>query len=168
MGAKCKWDLENKHQHACMQCVRDKEKCEWLEVVGSASGSRSRDMKGKGKVVVTSPRAGEKRKHIKKSAAKVINSNIEIIARPSNVSRSGSGHALLQHMDHLILVVENLTECQDHVQLQSLIQSKDQLVQKYPCSTDPTWTSCIIPGPRLASCTYHPLSPYLTLDIFPY
>ncbi|KIM61770.1 hypothetical protein SCLCIDRAFT_25577 [Scleroderma citrinum Foug A] len=126
MGAECKWDLENKHQHACMQCVRDKEKCEWLEVVESASGSRSRDVKGKGKVVVTSPRAGEKRKHIKKSAVKVINSNIKIIARPSDVSRSGSGHALLQHMDHLILAVENLTECQDHVQLQSLIQSKDQ------------------------------------------
>ena len=43
--------------------------------------------------------------------------------------------------------------CQDHVQLWSLVWSKDQLVRKYSCSTDPTWTSRIIPSPRLALCT---------------
>ena len=86
-------------------------KCEWPEVVGSVSRSGSRNVKGKGKVVVTSPRAGKK-KHIKKSAAKVIDSNVEIVARPSDVSRSGSGHALLQCMDQLILAVENLAEAQ--------------------------------------------------------
>ena len=58
--------------------------------------------------------------------------------------------------------------CQDHVQLWTLIWSKDQLDRKYSCSTDPTRTLCTIPGPGLASHTYHPLSPYLTLDIFPY
>ena len=58
--------------------------------------------------------------------------------------------------------------CQDHVQLRSPIQSKDQLVRTYSCSTDPTRTLCTIPGPGLASRTYHPLSPYLTLDISPY
>ncbi|KIM57879.1 hypothetical protein SCLCIDRAFT_28506 [Scleroderma citrinum Foug A] len=111
-GAECKRDLENKCQCACMQCVRHKEKCEWPEVVGSVSGSRSGDVKGKGKAVATSPGAGEKKKRIKKSAAKVVNSDIKIIARPSDASRSGSGHALLEHMDHLILAVENLAEAQ--------------------------------------------------------
>ena len=69
-------------------------------------------MKGKGKAVVTLPRASKKKEHIKKLAAKVINSDIEIVARLSDVSRSGSSHALLGHMDHLILVVENLAEAQ--------------------------------------------------------
>ena len=58
--------------------------------------------------------------------------------------------------------------CQDHVQLQLLVRSKDWLVQKYSCFTDPAWTLHTIPGPGLALRTYHPLSPYLTLDIFPY
>ena len=93
-----------------MQCARHKEKCEWPEVMGSASVSG--DMKGKGKVVVTLPRAGKKKKHIKKSATKVVNSNIEIIVKPSDASGSGSGHVLLQRMDRLILVVENLAEAQ--------------------------------------------------------
>ena len=91
-----------------MQCARHKEKCKWPEVVGSASGSRSRDVKGKEKVVVMLPRAGKKKKHIKKSAVKVV----EIITKPSDASRSRSGHALLQCMDCLILAVENLTEAQ--------------------------------------------------------
>ena len=72
------------------------------------SRSRSGDMKGKGKAVAMSPRAGEKKKRVKKSVTKVV----EIVAKPSDVSRSGSGHALLQRMDRLILVVENLTEAQ--------------------------------------------------------
>ena len=58
--------------------------------------------------------------------------------------------------------------CQDHVQLRSLVRSKDRLVQKYSCFTDPAWTLCTIPSPGLASRTYHLLSPYLTLDTFPY
>ena len=93
-----------------MQCTRHKEKCEWPEVVGSVSGSGSGDMKGKGKVVATLPRASEKKKCIKKSATKVVDSDIKIITKPSNASRSG--HALLQRMDHLILAVENLAEAQ--------------------------------------------------------
>ena len=95
-----------------MQCVRHKEKCEWPEVVGSVSGSGLGDVKGKGKVVATSPRAGEKKKRIKKSAAKVIDSDVEIVAKPCDASGSGSSHALLQHMDRLILAVENLAEAQ--------------------------------------------------------
>ena len=43
--------------------------------------------------------------------------------------------------------------CQDHVQLWSLVRSKDQLDQKYSCSTDPARTLCIIPGPGHASRT---------------
>ena len=93
-----------------MQCVRHKEKCEWPEVVGSVSRSRSGDVKGKGKVVVMSPRAGKKKKHIKKLATKVVDSDVEIVAKPSDMS--GSGHALLQRMDRLILAVENLAEAQ--------------------------------------------------------
>ncbi|KIM61750.1 hypothetical protein SCLCIDRAFT_25556 [Scleroderma citrinum Foug A] len=111
-GAECKWDPENKRQRTCMQCARHKEKCEWPEVVGSVSGSGSGDMKGKGKAVATSPRAGEKKKHVKKLAAKVVDSDVEIVVKPSNVSGSGSSHALLQHMDRLILTVENLAEAQ--------------------------------------------------------
>ena len=103
---------ENKHQCTCMHCARHKEKCEWLEVVGLVFRSGSRDVKGKGKVVVTLPRAGEKKKHIKKSAAKVIDSDIKIIARPSNMSGSGSSQALLQCMDQLIQVIKNLAEAQ--------------------------------------------------------
>ena len=95
-----------------MQCVRHKEKCEWPEVVGSVSRSKSGDMKGKGKVVATSPRASEKKKHVKKLATKVVDSNVEIIAKPSDASGFWSGHALLQHMDRLILAVENLAEAQ--------------------------------------------------------
>ena len=95
-----------------MQCVRHKEKCEWLEVVGSVSGSRSGDVKGKGKAVATSPRAGEKKKHVKKSAAKVVDSDVEIVTKPSDASGSRSGHVLLQRMDRLILAVENLAEAQ--------------------------------------------------------
>ncbi|KIM60548.1 hypothetical protein SCLCIDRAFT_26591 [Scleroderma citrinum Foug A] len=87
-GAECKWDPENKRQCTCMQCARHKEKCEWLEVVGSVS--RSGDVKGKGKAVATSPRAGEKKKRIKKSAVKVV----EIVVKPSNVSGSGSRMAV--------------------------------------------------------------------------
>ena len=93
-----------------MQCTRHKEKCKWPEVVGSVSGSG--DVKGKGKAVVMLPRAGKKKKHIKKSAAKVVNSDVEIITRPSDASGSGSSHALLEHMDRLILVVGNLAEAQ--------------------------------------------------------
>ena len=93
-----------------MQCARHKEKCKWAEVVGSVTGSRSRDVKGKGKVVAMSPRASKKKKHIKKLATKVIDSDVEIIVKPSDAS--GSSHALLQHMDHLILAVENLAEAQ--------------------------------------------------------
>ena len=95
-----------------MQCARHKEKCKWPEVVGSVSGSRSGDVKGKGKAVATSPRAGEKKKRIKKLATKVVDSDIEIVAKPSDTSGSRSGHVLLQRMDHLILVVENLAEAQ--------------------------------------------------------
>ncbi|KIM51794.1 hypothetical protein SCLCIDRAFT_33176 [Scleroderma citrinum Foug A] len=111
-GAECKRDPENKCQRACMQCTRHKEKCEWLEVVGSVSGSGSGDVKGKGKVVVTLPRAGEKKKCVKKSAAKVVDSDVEIVAKPSDASGSRSGHALLQRMDRLIFAVENLAEAQ--------------------------------------------------------
>ena len=92
--------------------MRHKEKCEWPEVVGSVSRSGLGDVKGKGKVVGMSPRAGKKKKRIKKLAVKVVNSDIEIVAKPSDASGSRSGHALLQHMDCLILVVENLTEAQ--------------------------------------------------------
>ena len=95
-----------------MQCARHKEKCEWLEVVGLVSRSGLGDVKGKGKAVAMLPRADKKKKHIKKSAMKVIDSDIEIVAKPSNASRSGSSHALLQCMDHLILAVENLAEAQ--------------------------------------------------------
>ena len=95
-----------------MQCARHKEKCEWPEVVGSVSGSRLGDVKGKGKAVATLPRASEKKKHVKKSAMKVVDSDVKIVMKPSNISRSGSGHALLQRMDRLILVVENLAEAQ--------------------------------------------------------
>ncbi|KIM70524.1 hypothetical protein SCLCIDRAFT_18635 [Scleroderma citrinum Foug A] len=111
-GAKCKRDPENKRQRACMQCVRHKEKCEWPEVVGSVSRSGLGDVKGKGKAVATSPRAGEKKKRVKKSAMKVVDNDVEIVAKPSDVSRSRSSHALLQRMDHLILTVENLAEAQ--------------------------------------------------------
>ncbi|KIM67449.1 hypothetical protein SCLCIDRAFT_20971 [Scleroderma citrinum Foug A] len=111
-GAECKWDPENKCQHACMQCARHKEKCEWPEVVGSVSRSGSGDVKGKGKAVATLPRASEKKKLVKKSATKVIDSDVEIVVKPSDVSGSGSGHALLQRMDRLILAVENLAEAQ--------------------------------------------------------
>ena len=93
-----------------MQCARHKEKCKWPEVVGSVSRSRSGDVKGKRKVVAMSPRAGKKKKHIKKSATKVVDSDVEIVVKPSDTS--GSGHALLQCMDHLILAVENLAEAQ--------------------------------------------------------
>ena len=95
-----------------MQCARHKEKCEWPEVVGLVSRSGSGDVKGKGKEVVTLPRAGKKKKHIWKLAAKVVDSNVKVIMKLSDASRSGSGQALLERMDHLILVVENLTEAQ--------------------------------------------------------
>ena len=72
----------------------------------------SGDVKGKGKAVAMSPRASEKKKCVKKSAAKVVDSDVEIIAKPSDASGSGSGHALLQRMDCLILAVENLAEAQ--------------------------------------------------------
>ena len=51
------------------------------------------------------------------------------------------------------LVVEVVVDvvCQDHVQLRTLVRSKDQLVWNYSCFTDPTWTLRTIPGPGLAS-----------------
>ena len=102
IGVPCKRDAENPRQHTCIHCTSMKEKCEWLEVEGSRSGTR----KGKGKVVATSPRAGEKKKHVKKSVAK-IDSNVEIIAGPSR-SRS----TLIECMDQLIEAVENLASAQ--------------------------------------------------------
>ena len=99
-----------------MQCMRHKEKCKWLEMVGLVSGSGSRDVKGKEKgkekEVAMSPRASKKKKCIKKSAAKVVDSDVEVVARPIPVTRSRTGHVLLKHMDHLILAVENLMEAQ--------------------------------------------------------
>ena len=94
--------------------MRHKEKCEWLEVVGLVSRSGSGSMKGKGeeKEVAMSPRASKKKKHIKKSAVKVVDSDIKIITKPSDVSGSRCSHALLECMDCLILAVENLTEAQ--------------------------------------------------------
>ena len=80
--------------NALVCSVRGTRRSEWPEVVGSVSGSGSGDVKGKGKAVATSPRAGEKKKCVKKSAAKVVNSDIEIVTKPSDVSGSGSGHAL--------------------------------------------------------------------------
>ena len=61
------------------------------------SGSRSRDVKGKGKEkeVAMSPRAGEKKKHAKKSAAKVVDSDVEVIARPIPVTGG-------MHQTHLV------------------------------------------------------------------
>ena len=58
----------------------------------SRSGFGSGDVKGKGKAVATSPRAGEKKKRIKKSAAKVVDDDVEIIMKPSDASRSGVTH----------------------------------------------------------------------------
>ena len=58
-----------------------KEKCEWPEVEGSGSGTG----KGKGKAAATSPRAGEKKKRVKKSVAKIDN-NVEIIVGPCSSS----------------------------------------------------------------------------------
>ena len=69
-------------------------------------------MKGKGKAVAMSPRASKKKKRIKKLATKVVDSDVEIVTKPSDGFRSGSGHVLLQRMDHLILAVENLAEAQ--------------------------------------------------------
>ena len=83
-----------------------------IRTIGSVSGSGLGDVKGKGKAVATSPRAGEKKKRVKKSVAKVVDSNVEIIVKPSDASGSRSGHALLQRMDRLILAVENLAEAQ--------------------------------------------------------
>ena len=80
--------------------------------------------------------------------------------------RDGLYHVFFFGMAHSCLrCLGSLTSCQDHVQLRSLVWSKDRLVQKYFCSTNPTQTSCIIPGPGLALCTYHLLSPYLTYSL---
>ena len=99
-----------------MQCMRHKEKCKWLEMMRLVSGSGSGDVKGKEKgkekEVVMSPRASKKKKCIKKSAAKVVDSDVEVVARPIPVTRSRTGHVLLKRMDHLILAVENLMEAQ--------------------------------------------------------
>ena len=99
-------------EQASVCSVQGTRRSAWLEVVGSMSRSGSGDMKGKGKAVVMSPRASKKKKCIKKSAVKVVDSNIEVIARPSDAFGSGSGHVLLEHMDCLILAVENLAEAQ--------------------------------------------------------
>jgi len=82
IGVPCKRDAENPQQHLCIHCMSMKEKCEWPEVEGSGSGTG----KGKGKAVATSPRAGKKKEHVKKSVAK-IDSNVEIVTGPSG-SRS--------------------------------------------------------------------------------
>ena len=86
----------------CIRCVSMKEKCEWPEVEGSWSGTG----KGKGKAAATSPRAGEKKKRVKKSVAK-IDSDMEIVA---GLSRSGS--MFIERMDPLIEMVENLASAQ--------------------------------------------------------
>ena len=81
-------------------------------VSGSGSGDVKGKEKGKEKEVVMSPRASKKKKCIKKSAAKVVDSDVEVVARPIPVTRSRTGHVLLKRMDHLILAVENLMEAQ--------------------------------------------------------
>ena len=102
IGVPCKRDAENPQQRVCIRCASMKEKCEWPEVEGSGSGTG----KGKGKAAATSPRAGEKKKRVKKSVAK-IDSDVEIVAGPS-----GSGSALIERMDRLIEAVENLASAQ--------------------------------------------------------
>jgi len=102
IGIPCKRDAENPQQCMCICCVSMKEKCEWPEVEGSGSGTG----KGKVKAAATSPRASEKKKHIKKSVAK-IDSNVKIIAGPSS-----SGSVFIEHMDRLIKAVEILASAQ--------------------------------------------------------
>jgi len=102
IGVPCMRDAENPRQRACICCASMKEKCEWPEVEGSGSGTG----KGKGKAVATSPRAGEKKKCVKKSVAKIDN-DVEIVVGPS-----GSGSVLIERMDRLIEAVENLALAQ--------------------------------------------------------
>jgi len=66
--------------------------------------------KGKSKAIKTSPRGGEKRKKVKKSAAVVVDNKIQEVAGPSKSGSGGSGNqAFLDRMDRLVESMGELT-----------------------------------------------------------
>ena len=66
--------------------------------------------KGKPKAVATSPRGGEKRKKVKKSAVVVVDDEIQEVARPSKSGSRGSrNQAFLDWMDRLVESMGELT-----------------------------------------------------------
>ena len=107
-GVQCVQDPEKPKQRACKRCAGLKEKCERAEVETGGSGSGVD--KGKTKAVATSPRGGEKRKKVKKSAVVVVDDEIQEVARPS---KSGSiqsrNQAFLDWMDRLVESMGELT-----------------------------------------------------------
>jgi len=101
-------DLEKPKQHACKRCAGLKEKCKQAEVETGGSGSGVD--KAKAKAVATSPRGGEKRKKVKKSAAIVVNDEIQEVAGPSKSGSRGSrNQAFLDRMDRLVESMGELT-----------------------------------------------------------
>jgi len=95
-----------------MKCAGLKERCEWLEVGNTGSGSSGDKAKGKAKEkeVATSPRRGEKRKK-KKTVAKIANDDDDIIEVPGpsgKWSRIDPG-PFLERLDRLTGAVEEMT-----------------------------------------------------------
>ena len=107
-GVQCIQDPEKPKQRACKRCAGLKEKCERPEVENGDAGSGVD--KGKSKAIKTSPRGGEKRKKVKKSAAVVVDNKIQEVAGPSKSGSGGSGNqAFLDRMDRLVESMGELT-----------------------------------------------------------
>ena len=121
-------DPEKPKQRACKRCAGLKEKCEWAEVKTGGSGSGVD--KGKTKAVAMSPRGGEKRKKVKKSAAVVVDDEIQEVARPSKSGSRGSrNQAFLDRMDWLVESMGELTGevCQMRQVQRSVARSNDRV-----------------------------------------
>ena len=88
VGVECTCEATgNPRRVVCDECTRMKEKCVWPEVVMGSSGT------GKGKVVETSLRAGEKKKRqrkvtVKKAAADDDDDDVELVEGPSKAGPS--------------------------------------------------------------------------------
>jgi len=127
-GVQCIQDPEKPKQRACKRCAGLKEKCERLEVENG--DARSGVDKGKSKAIATSPRGGKKRKKVKKSAAVVVDNEIQEVAGPLKSGSRGSGNQVfLDRMDQLVELMGELTgEVRRMRQAQrSIARSNDQV-----------------------------------------
>ncbi|KAF9232064.1 hypothetical protein BU15DRAFT_67799 [Melanogaster broomeanus] len=99
VGILCEFTNDgNKRQTACNWCAITREKCEWLEM------HAPRAAKAKGKQVPTSPRQGEKKKHVHKAKPQE-DDEVEIIRE-----RMAGAVSSRISLDRLVMAIEEMLD----------------------------------------------------------